>query len=496
MDIHLQTMNTSRIRLLSVGYLLLATLLFLSNWFYLKYALIFLIGHILYFVYYSRSAKKVEETEVSGSALIYLAIISFVWTLLMGVGGIFLQTTDFIAHNAKFHELYINEWPIIFKERQSFSCYYYGYYLVPAFLFKILGHFSVPIIVVYTWFGIWLGLIWMYLLLFRNLWLVGVLVMSGGVIFSLELISLGLFQKSFSYNPLLSLFIQSLYVPNQIIASLLVTGIFLFYIKNYRISFYAITLSFYWGVFPASLLILLFGIIFIQDFLQKNSNTSLKDFFFYYIFPSFLFLPAFIFLTSSNQMPVHGFYAFNSLATLTPFIDIVLIASITIWLARTKDINNQNHLIQPYVFIPALLILSITLTYRIGLYNDLYLRGSIPLCIILLVNILQRLYIRINNDYSSSLEYSLSRVSGYIFSCKKYALIFLWLGISFCASFFQLSRSLKNNVLLSNYHPIPYKMAPNSYQAMLKHFGQEGANQYVGNPNSFYFLYLAPRKDH
>jgi hypothetical protein len=482
-------MNTYQIRLLSVSYLLLATLLFISNWFYLKYGLIFLTGHILYFVYYSVSTKKEKETNIAGRSLIYLAIISLVWTLIMGVGGVFLQTTDFIAHNTKFYELYANEWPIIFKEKQSFSCYYYGYYLVPAFLFKLFDHLSVLIIIAYTWLGIWLGLVWMYLLLFRNIWLVGVLIMSGGIIFSLETLSLGLFHKSFSYNPLFSLFIQSLYVPNQIISSLLTTGIFIFYIKNYRISFYAITLSFYWGVFPAFLLMILFGTIFIYDYLKNKGVISIKSFLYHYIFPSFLFLPSFIFLTSSNEMPVHGFYIFNSISSLIPYIDVLLMAIITIWLTRSKNSRDQHEQIPSHVIIPALLILALTLTYHIGIFNDLYLRGSIPLYLILLINMLQRLHSKF------SMDYAVRNFSAYMPFFRKYAVILVWIGMGLFASFFQLGRSLKYNILVANYTPLPYQTFPNSYQALLKYYGQEGANQYVGNPQSFYYLYLAPRTD-
>lgn len=482
-------MNTYHVRLLSVGYLLVATLLFLSNWFYLKYGLIFLGGHILYFIYYSGSTNKAQETNIPGRSLTALAIVSLVWTLIMGVGGVFLQTTDFVAHNTKFYELYAHEWPIIFKEKQSFSCYYYGYYLVPAFLSKIMNHLSVLIIIAYTWFGIWLGLIWMYLLLFRSLWLVGLLIMGGGIIFSLEIFSLGVFHKSFTYNPLFSLFIQSLYVPNQIISSLLTTGMFLFYIRQYRISYYALTLSFYWGVFPAFLLMILFGVIFLHDYLQNKEKIAIKDFLFYYVLPAFLFLPSFIFLTSSDKMPVHGFYIFNSLSSLIPYIDILLITLITFWLTRHKNSLNQSDLIPPKVIMPAILILAITLTYHIGIYNDLYLRGSIPLYIILFVNILQRLHGKFSIDYPSS------NFSAHLPSLKKYAFIFIWIGIGLFASFFQLSRSLKNNILVANYTPIPYKTFSNSYQALLKHYGEEGASQYVGNPKSFYYLYLAPRTD-
>jgi len=483
-------MNTFYVRILCVGYLLLATLLFLGNWFYLKYALVFVIGHILYFALYSTRNSDSPETVVSKKSLVSLAVLAFVWTLLMGVGGVFLQTTDFIAHNTKFYELYLYKWPILIKERQSFSCYYYGYYLVPALLSKIFGDLSVVTIIIYTWLGIWLGLLWIYLLLFRKLWLVALLIMSGGIIFSFEIASLALFHESISYNPLLSLFIQSLYVPNQLIAALITTGLFLYYSKDYRISFYAITLSFFWGVFTAFLLLLLFGIVFAIDFLRGSNKISINSFIISYVLPSILFLPTFLFLTSSNALPVNEFYDFNSFTKLIPFLDMLVLAVVTVWLMPVKSVGPWQFLLSPIPVFTAHLLLCILLTYKIGIYNDLYFRGSIPLYLILMINILQRLSIKLQDDGSLSSRSLFLKISK--FPIRKYAVVTIWLASSLAASIFQLSQSLRKNLVTDNYKSIPYKTFPNSYQALLKHYGQSGADQYVGNPKSFYFLYLAP----
>ena len=483
-------MNTFYVRILCVGYLLLATLLFLGNWFYLKYALVFIIGHILYFALYSTRNAERLETVVSKKSLVSLAVLALVWTLLMGVGGVFLQTTDFIAHNTKFYELFLHKWPILIKERQSFSCYYYGYYLVPALLSKIFGDLSVVTIIIYTWLGIWLGLIWIYLLLFRKLWLVVLLIMSGGIIFSFELASLALLHASISYNPLLSLFIQSLYVPNQVVAALITTGLFLYYIKDYSISFYAITLSFFWGVFTAFLLILLFGIVLVIDYLRGRNKISLKSFLINYVLPSILFLPTFLFLTSSNAMPVNEFYDFDSFSKMIPFLDMFVLAFVTIWLMPVQNARPGQFLFTPILVFTALVLLCILLTYKIGIYNDLYFRGSIPLYLILMVNILQKLFIKFQNDKSLPLPTSPIKIS--LHPLRKYAVVLIWLATALLASVFQLSQSLRKNLVADTYKSIPYKTFPNSYQALLKHYGQSGADQYVGNPKSFYFLYLAP----
>ncbi|TDE18330.1 hypothetical protein [Dyadobacter psychrotolerans] len=484
-------MNSKILRILSTGYLLISTLLFLYSWFRIEYAIFFLVGHVVLFTVYAFKSSVESEVLVPVKSLLGIAAIAFVWTLLMGVGGFFAQTTDYVAHNTKFYELFLNKWPITFDKKETFACYYYGYYLVPGLLFKIVGDLSIVVIVAYTCLGIFLGLIWLYLLLFRNLYAVVAFLLCGGVLFSLKLISYSLFQTSFGNNPLFSLFYQSIYVPNQTIPALICSGMFLFYLKDYRLSFYPITLAFYWGVFPALLLILVFGIYFLYDFFINNKRFSPGDFAINYFAPCLFFIPTFIYLTSSDEMPVHGFYNFTEVRSWLPLIEIVILAFITLRLTKS---GRQKHDVIPLpIIISCLAFLGALLTYRLGVYNDLFMRGSMPLFFILLTNIFKKLYTE-SKENSEAIKYNASGTGNILIYLKKYPMIIIWVIIGSLSSLYQIRELALKNVFLKTYEPLPYKTFPNSYEVLLKYYGEEGANQYLGDPLSFYYLNLAPEK--
>jgi hypothetical protein len=493
---HTRIMNTFYLRLFSVGYLLAPTLLFLGNWFRIEYSIFFVAGHLFFFNSYTRKSAD-NETVIPLKSLAGIAAVALVWTVLMGVGGFFLQTTDHVAHNTKFNELFLNSWPIVFDQKETFSCYYYGFYLVPGLFFKLIGDISVSAIVIYTVIGVTLGLAWLYLLLLRNMYAVIVFILCGGILFSAKLLIYALFKIDFSYNPVLSLFYQSTYVPNQIIPTLICAGMFLFYRHDYRLSFYPITLFFYWAVFPALLLILLFGLNFCYDYLIKKRQITWKSLFVDYVIPCALFLPTFIFLISSDHIAVQGFYDFSKLETYTPFIDIILLGLITFVLNKNRKTSDESVPVSIIVF--AVILLALLLTYRIGVYNDLFMRGSMPLFYIVLVNIFQRMYLNTSNLEKDKVysENPVKNTQSRFTYLSKYPLIVIWIMIGSLASLNQLRVLASSNVFANSYEPFLYKTFPNSYEVLLKYYGQEGADQYLGDPTSFYYLYLAPsKKDH
>jgi len=484
-------MNTRFLRLFSTLFILVPILLFLTNWFNPLFASIFVCGHIAFFVFYAKDSRIENETIISYQSLFAIAAIALIWTFLTGVGGFFLQTTDHVGHNSKFYDLYMHQWPILFPEKGTFSCYYYGYYLIPALFFKLVGGISVSFIVCYTFLGIWLGLIWLYLLLFRNILILSVFILCGGILFSSELISLALFRFSFSYNPVWSLFFQSIYVPNQIISVLIAAGIFLYYIRDYRWSFYLITLTFYWGVFPAAVLTLIFGINFIIDLFLNKKLPRLQTLTINYVLPVILFLPTFLFLTSSNQTPINHFYKFNTIASLVPFLEVILLILIVISLTKKK--SSDKKILPLPIVMTALFMLLLLLTFRMGNFNDLFYRGSIPLFLIILLYVFQTLVIHIKENYQlfrTGKKGTLYFLTSRLF-LNRQAIIILWIGLGCTASLYQIGQMARYNIFFKTYHPVSYNRFTNSYQALLKMNGTRDASQYLGNPKSLYFKYLA-----
>lgn len=259
-------------------------------------------------------------------------------------------------------------------------------------------------------------------------------------------------------------------------------------------SFYPITLSFLWSVFPALLLIIFSGIAWCLDLITKENKTSIKEILRDYLVPSILFLPTFIYLTSSDQLPVHGFYDFWSISAAIPFIDFLILSTIAFWLIRFKK-DVKFAIPASYIFI-ALLLLGALGTYRLGLYNDLYMRASMPMLLIILIGIFQRLAFNIKTDYSAYInERSASNHFLSFFKYMgKYTPVLIWLVLGSLPSFFQLKVLLASNTLLKTSQPMPYDTFKNSYQALKAHYGEEGASQYLGNPKSFYYKHLAPVK--
>jgi len=487
-------MSTRILRLISISYLLISVLIFLANWFKAEYSLIFIAGHIVFFAFYSKSMISPDETYIPIKSLFLMGAIAFIWSLLTGTGGFFMQTSDYEIHNSKFYDLFIHQWPLLVPEKETFSCYYYGYYLVPSMMFKLTGSISPSVIIIYTSLGLWIGLSWLYLLLYRNILVLIIFILCGGICFSLELISLGLFRSSLSANSILSLFTQSIYAPNQTIAVLITTGIFLYYIRDNRISFYVITLSFLWGVFPAAVLSLLLGVKFLADFFTKKDRPDLRSFILGYILPGILFLPVFIFLTSSNQIPIHEFHDFGKPNSWTPYSEIIIMGLILFWLIRMQP-SHKNQ-IPVIVLVASLVMLGILLSFRLGNFNDLFNRGNMPLFSIILISIFQMLIVNLKCDFPSNNHIGSKRMLlfpvGY---WRKYGLVTIWVSICCLAAIYQLKNMSNSNTFLQTYTPIPYNTSVNSYQAMIRLNGIKDANQYLGNPNSFYYMHLAKKNN-
>ena len=307
-------MNTGLLRKFSVIYLLLPNLLFCVGWFKIPYSILLPIGFIYLLL---REFRKTDNSNpLSVKELVSLSTIAAFWTFFCGAGGLSTQSLDWLAHNSKFYDLYKNPWPNYFPEIDRSSCYYFGYYLVPSALSKLAGTLLPSVIVLWTWLGFFLGLGWIYLLINKNIYLLLLLPFVRGVgqLVALLLTKLHIHHAQIPIiNPSLrSVFQQTLFVPNQVIPALIVSGIVLhdfFVRKKMDDSFLLITLSFVWAIFPSIYLVLIFGALFVQKYLVKNKFkeifrlSSIRN----YLLPGLLFIPVFVYFLSSAQTAEQGF---------------------------------------------------------------------------------------------------------------------------------------------------------------------------------------------
>ncbi|MEO0894928.1 MAG: hypothetical protein AAFY71_00815 [Bacteroidota bacterium] len=104
---------------------------------------------------YDVSVYRVRE-------ILLLLGIAIALGLLSGMGGFFPQQDDYIKHNLLWQDLVSLDWPIFYTHEAPLN-YYVGYYLVPAFLSKMLGMASLAwSTLLWGSLGIWLISLWVW----------------------------------------------------------------------------------------------------------------------------------------------------------------------------------------------------------------------------------------------------------------------------------------------------------------------------------------------
>ncbi len=174
----------------SLGYLLTPILLFLYFWIHPQVSILALAA--LFFTCWRLIPLKIEEARIPLKPMgILLALASF-WGWLSGAGEFVVQIGDWEKHNQIFFDLIKQEWPVQYANRPaSYLCYYLAYYLVPAFITKLIGIESV-LIVVYVWttLGIWLAFSWIYVLSRNRIVVVIGFILSGDILWLTKLYTL------------------------------------------------------------------------------------------------------------------------------------------------------------------------------------------------------------------------------------------------------------------------------------------------------------------
>ncbi|MCE6991367.1 hypothetical protein [Dyadobacter sp. CY323] len=487
-------MKFSSLRVVSIAYLLVPNIVFALNWFQWKLAVPIVMGLSVLYVLELKKPESSHEKVLGKSAIFFVAAFSFVWTLLTGIGDIFPQSADFWAHYSKYYDLFKNRWPIFFEEKQRYACYYFGYYLVPALISKWIGHVSVLALFCWTWLGFGLGVAWVLALLKENKFLLVLFPFVGGIfLFPLAILNgwFGAFNELPYFSTVWSLFDQSRWVPNQIVPCLIVSGILLhdcFYKNRPNDSFFSITQTFLWAIFPAIIFLLALGLIQLR---KKMQGVFSKESIWTILLPGLLFIPTFLYLSSSDSLPVKGFvwefYSLNAISiayTSGILAESVILFTLLFLLRKWLDPF-------PYWFTGVLFLLYFPFAiYRIGVANDAFARGTMPVLVMFSILVL-------------SASARAIHAFGVQDRTRKYALI-LTLCLAFTSPFLGLSSLgnplLENKILtrlapgsFKTYTSVPYDLYPNTYQMLRARFGQGDAQQYLGKKDSFYANHLAPK---
>lgn len=492
-------MSIGLLRKCSVTYLLLPNLLFSLGWFRQPFSLFMVLGYV--FLFYRELTKRDFSYQLSLRNILFLAIYAVAWTFFCGINGYTSQSHDWLAHNVKFYDLFKNEWPIYFSEVGRYARYYFGYYLVPAFCSKFYGRLLTELLVLWTFLGFFLGLTWVFVLINKSKLLLLLFICLRGfgqiVFFLLNFLGVAHLQAVIFNPSIRSIFEQSTYAPNQVIPALIACGILVHDFVNRRHidqTFFVITLVFVWAVFPALTLMLVFAVLFIHRYLINGQwrlltwSVVLKS----YLIPGVILVPIFIYFGSSEPISTQGFlWDFNPKNVIFMGYISGIIVDFLIFYSVVAMLVNKNAIVPFWIVNVLFAVLAILSIYRIWIYNDLFFRGILPVCMILYIIILRG----VQTSYHEK-KWPVTK----LFYPIAGLIVLLALGLLIVKA-----PLLRDNVIANyffatrdSYKNSAYDGFKNTYQMLSVGYQDSlGAEQYLSSSNSLYgqFLSRNPIKD-
>ncbi len=443
-----------------------------------------ILGIIYAFVTFCKDLKYTNfnfpDVSITIKDILIIAILSLIWSALAGVGGIFLQSTDWLGHSSKFYSLATSKWPLCFSNNNSPVIYYFGFYLAPALLTKytntsLLGFF----IWIWTYLGFFIVSCYLYLLLRKKTIHFIFFTFIGGI--STFLVWIG-WQFNL-FNSLLhdkinlyvmTIFEQSCWAPNQLIPVLIVSSILLITIQN-RLSpsllILPLATMIFWTVFPTLILIIIIAYYCIKEkyYLDLNHIKTVAS---KAIIPFITtIIPILIYYSSSQGGTVKGFiYQFGIPKVFTNYSFLIIDVICMQFLAHLliKDANNKKWV----AFINILIL--IAGLYRIGLYNDFFTRTAIVFKFFQII------------PFFLDFEYLIENL-------KKHKIVYLVIIIFLIQPTFLLIPKLKTNIFTeTDIRKIKFEKNLPFDEILRIYHSQIELKQYSCKPNSIYEHYLSP----
>jgi len=492
-------MSIYLLRCISIGYLLLPNLIFYIYWtrssigFFGVLLLIFLFAGVV-------ANKEFSKSEtLTYNNLRLLLVITLVLTLISGVGGICFQTLDHYAHNTKFYELFKSEWPQRIPQKGPVVSYYYGYYVVPVLVSKILGEVRDDIIFLWSFLGFFLGLAWVYLALNKKMIFV-ILALSVGDTPRFLKAVLSYFagplyrQGEFAIEPW-SNFENILWVPNQVIPTMIIAGMFVYVLKaglNPDYLVLPVALSFWWAVFPSMTSGTVIAIVVLRKWILQKFALDWLAAVKRVVIPFLACLPVLLFYLSHKHLPASGFiwqFSGNLPSRFTEYgvnigLNIVVLTLVYFYYKRYS-----KNALPMFPIIVTLCVITLFPLYRIGKLNDFLFRGMMP-CL-LIAGIYTFYPLAQSANYKRS--WDIIRKTPY-----SIMIILLLISSSVIAAG-RIFRAVTINKVTSHlfpdkvvFEPIPYDAYPGIYQALQAKWTQEEADQYLGKKDSFYERKISP----
>ncbi len=491
-------MREKALRTLSVTYLLLPNLIFYYSWVNVPVAIAGLLI-LLYLAkeeWFDQSYKSIRV--LAAKDFIVLGAATFVLTVISGINGYVFQNIDYWAHNTKFYELLTLPWPIRIPQDGPLVAYYYGFYIIPAFLSQLTGSVNELFIFLWTWLGLLWAMAWVYLALNRKIIFTLLVLCIGDLpyvlksflsLFSIRLYDYGTFGIESWSN-----FENLLWVPNQFIPAVLIGGMFVYSLTrgiHLDTLVLPIALSFWWAVFPSFIGGLFVGGLIVHEWFLKGFKLDWLRVTNKVILPFLICVPVLLFFLSNDGKVVSGFlwqFDLDLANTGLEYIVNIGINAMLFLLAYFWFKNMQLPFLAQLPFYFLILLELLLPIYRLGEVNDLLFRGMMPLLIIAGIYMFYPLTV-----FSWDKTWAIVRTS-------RFGIFLLILLMS--SSLFGISRLVRagkvnrftemNEAGNASFKPIPYDAYDNVYELLQDRWSQEAAEQYMGSKDSFYDKYLAP----
>ena len=494
-------MTERHLRTLSILYLLVPNLLFFFNWVNLPFKVVGIL--LLCYAFFTdvRYSAFSKEKVLNLRDLVIVGFASLLLTFVSGINGICYQTFDYWCHNTKFYELLSYQWPIRIPQDGPVISYYYGFYVVPVLFSKLTGTINESVIFVWTWLGFMIGVLWVYLVLNKRIFWVFLALCIGDLPhvikstlykFSVKLYEFGDFGVE-NWSNMENL----LWVPNQVIPTLIIGGILVYTLKkglNINLVVLPVALSFWWAIFPAFVSGLLVGILIFLDVVKAQFRIAWGSYLNRVAVPFLACLPILVFYLSHAESPVSGFLWEFVSDPGNVFVEYLVNISINAALFtaayfcfRKLDLPSLPSL----AFVILIIFTVLFPLFRLGKVNDFLFRGMMPVLIIAGMYLFYPLTV-----YSAKRTFEVLKTSG-----VSIALVVLLASSSIigvtrfwrAATVNQLT--VKMGVNSAPFTPIPYDAYPNIYEVLKDKWSQQEANQYLGKSDSFYEKHMAPSKN-
>ncbi|NBA75666.1 hypothetical protein GOQ04_08925 [Emticicia sp. ODNR4P] len=380
----------------SLIYLLIPSILFLLTWVNLAVGLSASILIIAYFFWYAKKDAANSVREVSSQYRGWVHIFGMLAlaigvNVLLGIGEFKRQESDFIANNFKYHDLIQHDWPLYYTHYKVHMCYYLGYYLPVAQLAKwfslesaryfALGWSVIGLFFVLLWISTFVkkngGLLVILVIIFPNAWIIYAMIDLIGwhrevfphyfILINDFYLVLSKFEDNWAWAPqhTLPAVLGACFVLEAFVSK-----------KVNRLELLLMLLStMYWSPLASIGLFPFVVILFLKDFPTLFQQAKL---------PELLgmtglvmaFLPLMIYFISTEGVNSGntGFIWQTGTSLWIVYYAIYVLANVGIWycLIRTEPFKWS-----PLIY-RSMCIIMVLGIYRVGLYNDLNIRGVIP----------------------------------------------------------------------------------------------------------------------